>query len=558
MHMVDVTQITCAEREERGTDYWRTHHPSNVLPPEHTLGELLHQCAILEAQSSGAKLAQGTAAVTGSDRDFLGSAMTAEHHATSLADIDEQDEMNRIFLEAYAHMYHQQPRYKYAGEKLFPSESALQQARSEFEQRLESAHRAHHPHPFETAPRPPAAPQQAVVRTFPEKEKDHIRAMSLSWAGTEHAVVLCKGGHVLVVDANSRVRRAGVFPQGMLGHASWLVAAGLSLTPTMPPTLLAAGGLDNLVSVWDGRTADAPAEDLPAPEAPTADRPIRIEKGPPCCVLSGHVGYISALRFVGGCGGSRLLSGSGDGTAMLWDVSAGVCVLGMLGHRADITQARLASAETNLACTSSIDGTTRVWDLRSGACVRLFETSQRGGGGGGGASGGHTHVDDCDITADGRLLASLGHDGRVSVHDVGGYATVVTSDCACSELGQARLAFADSGRTLLISSRLGTAYGVDSFDHDRTVISFPEVSGGPASKAKGAGSDEPANTVTAMELPSDASERVGVAWTDGKVQLMSWGSRRHDSRRNSRQEEGPRGRRRSSGGDGERDGCAIA
>ena len=37
MHMVDVTQITCAEREERGTDYWRTHHPSNVLPPEHTL-----------------------------------------------------------------------------------------------------------------------------------------------------------------------------------------------------------------------------------------------------------------------------------------------------------------------------------------------------------------------------------------------------------------------------------------------------------------------------------------------------------------------------------------
>jgi len=67
--------------------------------------------------------------------------------------------------------------------------------------------------------------------------------------------------------------------------------------------------------------------------------------------------------------------------------------------------------------------------------------------------------------------------------------------------------------------------------------------------------------VTALHVVSREGELgLGLASgsTDGKVQLMSWGSRRHDSRRKSRQDEGPRGRRLSSGGDGERDGCAIA
>jgi WD40 repeat protein len=73
--------------------------------------------------------------------------------------------------------------------------------------------------------------------------------------------------------------------------------------------------------------------------------------------LTGHTDTIRALAF--GVGDSRLVTGSVDGTARIWD-TAGEQLELLAGHRSEVTSVSY-SADGELVATTSPDGDTRVW-----------------------------------------------------------------------------------------------------------------------------------------------------------------------------------------------------
>ncbi len=64
--------------------------------------------------------------------------------------------------------------------------------------------------------------------------------------------------------------------------------------------------------------------------------------------------------------GSRIVTGSRDGTAKVWDARTGELLLELKGHSGDVTSASF-SPDASLIATGSVDGTAKVWDARTGS-----------------------------------------------------------------------------------------------------------------------------------------------------------------------------------------------
>jgi guanine nucleotide-binding protein G(I)/G(S)/G(T) subunit beta-1 len=114
-------------------------------------------------------------------------------------------------------------------------------------------------------------------------------------------------------------------------------------------SFVAAGGLDNVVSVYN----------LRAPK----DAGARAYRE-----LQSHTGYVSALRFIGE---RQVLSASGDGTCILWDLETSNKLMTFSGHDADVLCLAL-SADTNSFISGSVDGSAKLWDVRTGRCGQTF------------------------------------------------------------------------------------------------------------------------------------------------------------------------------------------
>jgi WD40 repeat protein len=76
--------------------------------------------------------------------------------------------------------------------------------------------------------------------------------------------------------------------------------------------------------------------------------------------LPGPAGAVSAVAFAPD--GSRLASGSADGTVRLWDVAAGKQLRQWTGHRAGVKAVAFSPDTTKLA-SASHDTTVLVWEL---------------------------------------------------------------------------------------------------------------------------------------------------------------------------------------------------
>ena len=71
-----------------------------------------------------------------------------------------------------------------------------------------------------------------------------------------------------------------------------------------------------------------------------------------------HTGEVLSLAF--GPGGDRVVTGSTDGTARVWDTATGRQLLVLRGHRAAVSSVAFAAGRV---ATASQDGTVRVWDV---------------------------------------------------------------------------------------------------------------------------------------------------------------------------------------------------
>ncbi|XP_068756252.1 WD repeat, SAM and U-box domain-containing protein 1-like isoform X2 [Montipora capricornis] len=112
-----------------------------------------------------------------------------------------------------------------------------------------------------------------------------------------------------------------------------------------PHFLLASGGNDNLVTLWDIFTASAFSEDC------------HIRKR---CSLSGHQGPVYGVAM--SPNGKILASGSGDKFIILWDPLAEVLLVSLEGHTRYVTCCGF-SLDGNWLTTGSNDKTVKLWKI---------------------------------------------------------------------------------------------------------------------------------------------------------------------------------------------------
>ncbi len=110
--------------------------------------------------------------------------------------------------------------------------------------------------------------------------------------------------------------------------------------------------------------------------------------------LKGHKSLIWSATF--SQDGSKVLTASYDGMARLWDAGSGSCLLRLEGHSEPVRSARF-SPDAKRVVTSSWDGTARVWDAGKGQTLLILK--------------GHTgDVKFADFSSDGRVIVTASQD----------------------------------------------------------------------------------------------------------------------------------------------------
>jgi WD40 repeat protein len=83
------------------------------------------------------------------------------------------------------------------------------------------------------------------------------------------------------------------------------------------------------------------------------------KSGAEVVTLKGHTGVVNSASF--SPDGSRIVTGSSDSTAKVWDAESGAEVLTLKGHYARVTSASF-SPDGSRVVTGSWDRTARIWD----------------------------------------------------------------------------------------------------------------------------------------------------------------------------------------------------
>jgi DNA-binding beta-propeller fold protein YncE len=91
---------------------------------------------------------------------------------------------------------------------------------------------------------------------------------------------------------------------------------------------------------------------------------------PPMRTLTGHKGGVTSVAYFPD--GRRIVTGSRDGTARVWDVTTGESLRTIEGQKGTV-YAVAVSADGARVATGAGDGVVRVWDVKSGELVAMLE-----------------------------------------------------------------------------------------------------------------------------------------------------------------------------------------
>jgi WD40 repeat protein len=144
-----------------------------------------------------------------------------------------------------------------------------------------------------------------------------------------------------------------------------------------PSLLLASGGADHQIKLWDAET------------------------GTCLHTLTGHSGWVNALSF--SADGQLLASGSGDGTIKLWDCRSWDCLATYPGHGSSVYSVAF-SPTGELLFSSGGDRTIKLWDWHTDTCLKTL-------------TGHQNEVCSVAVHPDGRRLVGVSLDQTVKLWD---------------------------------------------------------------------------------------------------------------------------------------------
>ncbi|MYI95037.1 WD40 repeat domain-containing protein [Candidatus Poribacteria bacterium] len=128
-------------------------------------------------------------------------------------------------------------------------------------------------------------------------------------------------------------------------------------------------------------------------------------------LLTGHTGGVSSIDF--SPDGKILASGSSDGTIRLWDVETRQHIRTFIGFRYPV-HVVVFSPDGNKLASGHRHSTIRLWDVETGELSPNFtsgRTSQL-------LSIAYSWIADLAFSPDGKILASVGSDSRITLWDV--------------------------------------------------------------------------------------------------------------------------------------------
>jgi len=193
--------------------------------------------------------------------------------------------------------------------------------------------------------------------------------------------------------------------------------------------LLAAGGSDNTIVLWD------------------------VARGRELRALSGHTGGITSVAFSRDA--RTLASGGYDGTVRLWDVVSGRNLNTFASGRADEPNSVAFSADGLTLASGSYGGSIRLWDVATGR-----ELGALGGGFG-----------PIAFSPDGKTLAARGGENTVGLWELASGREIRTF--AGHTASVTSVAFAPDGKTLAAGS------------FDKTILLWDVSSGGEVRSLSG-------------------------------------------------------------------------
>jgi len=262
-----------------------------------------------------------------------------------------------------------------------------------------------------------------VCRTL----KGHYgKVYAMQWSGSgDNIVSASQGGQLILWNADSTNK-----VQAVELRTSWVMACAME---QKQGKLMACGGLDNICSIYRvERTANISA--VPTDD-PGSDLLTEL--------ADGHTGYISDCRFLDG---NRILTSSGDGTCLLWDISKNVVSQSFTDHCGDVMSIAPHPTDDNTFVTGSIDKTSRVWDVRQKRCAQTH-------------FGHESDINSVAFFSDGKAFGTGSEDNTCCLFDLRSYGEVRRFGGLQSPV--TAVDFSKSGRFLFAGSVDHNAYGYD-------------------------------------------------------------------------------------------------
>mmetsp|Transcript_11334 Transcript_11334/g.17371 ORF Transcript_11334/g.17371 Transcript_11334/m.17371 type:complete len:351 (-) Transcript_11334:107-1159(-) len=162
--------------------------------------------------------------------------------------------------------------------------------------------------------------------------KGHFgKITSMHWSGDSQSLISAsQDGKLLLWNAISTNKLKAISLK-----SNYVMAVGMEQSKG---NLVACGGLDNLCTVYNLNQPDNAIE------------------------MASHDGFLSSCRFLDE---NQILTGSGDGTIILWDISKHQPLQTFAEHAQDVMSIAINPTNPSTFVSASVDKSTKIWDIRT-------------------------------------------------------------------------------------------------------------------------------------------------------------------------------------------------